>query len=263
MTQSIKTQEARTIPNNFPIQKSNKRELGKYREELDRMLKNKNLTQRIEKSRLENTEKTKEDLDEIWEVISKSILEAARKTIPKKKILNTTKNKKNNKGKKSELTKALSQLGRWISLEKKNVKLGLIFENIEDFNIIVEYINERHKTSIEKITEVWTEEIISDIRGWWKILYKRRAEEIEKQRLKEIEQNIKKRCQMINSKQERILMSLLNKPLNKIRINKLVKLEDLKRKLITNSQEELEKTKKHFQQQFRIQNFQSYKIKNR
>jgi exonuclease III len=244
-----KLEQYRTI---FLYEKAAKEDWEKYREELDRMLKNKNLAQRMEKSRWEYTEKSKEDLDEIWEVLSKSILEAARKSLPKKKVLNTTKNKKNNKARKSELTKALSQLGRWISLGKKNIKLGLISENIEDFNIIVEYINEQHKTSIEKITEIWTEEIISDVRGWWKILYKRRAEEIERQRLKEIEQNIERRCQMINGKQGRMLMSLLDKPLNKIRIDRLVELEDLNRKLITNPQKVLEKTKKHFQQQFRI-----------
>lgn len=68
---------------------------------------------------------------------------------------------------------------------------------------------------------------------------------------------------MINGKQGRMLMSLLDKPLNKIRIDRLVELEDLNRKLITNPQEVLEKTKKHFQQQFRIRNFQSHKIRNR
>jgi hypothetical protein len=250
-----KLEQYRTI---FLYEEAAKEDWEKYREELDRMLKNKNLAQRMEKSRWEYTEKSKEDLDEIWEVLSKSILEAARKSLPKKKVLNTTKNKRNNKARKSELTKALSQLGRWISLGKKNIKLGLISENIEDFNIIVEYINKQHKTSMEKITEIWTEEIISDVRGWWKILYKRRAEEIERQRLKEIEQNIERRCQMINGKQGRMLMSLLDKPLNKIRIDRLVELEDLNRKLITNPQEVLEKTKKHFQQQFRIRNFQSY-----
>jgi len=76
------------------------------------MFKNKNLVQKTEKNNIEYVYKTEQDLDEIWEIISKSILEAARKSLPKKKILNTTINKRNNKTKKSELTKMLAQLGR-------------------------------------------------------------------------------------------------------------------------------------------------------
>ena len=98
------------------------------------MFKNKNLMQKTEKGNTKYADKTVQDLDEMWEIISRSILEAARKTLPKKKILNTTANKRNNKSKKSELTKTLVQLGRWITLERKNIKLDLILENIEDFN---------------------------------------------------------------------------------------------------------------------------------
>ena len=68
--------------------------------------------QRTEKGNSEYADRSVQELDEIWEIISRSILKAARKTLPKKKILNTTANKRNNKSKKSELTKTLAQLGR-------------------------------------------------------------------------------------------------------------------------------------------------------
>jgi plasmid stabilization system protein ParE len=210
------------------------------------MLKNKNLEQRTKKNKIKYEDKSEEDLDEIWKIISRSILETARKSLSKKKILNTAANKRNNRRRKSELTKSLSQLGRWISLGRKNVKLGLISENINEFNNTARYINEQHKTNIEIISEVWTEEIITDLRGWWKILYKKRAEELEKQQAKEIEQNIERRCQMINGKQRRMLMSLLDRPIKKIRIDRLIELENLSRVLITDSHMVLEKTKFHF-----------------
>ena len=67
---------------------------------------------------------------------------------------------------------------------------------------------------------------------------------------------------MINDKQERMLTSLLDKPIKKIRIDRLIECENLSRVLITDPHKVLEKMKEHFQQQFRARNFQSHKIKN-
>ena len=68
---------------------------------------------------------------------------------------------------------------------------------------------------------------------------------------------------MINDKQERMLTNLLDKPIKKIRIDRLIEQEDLSRSLITDPHKVLEKTKEHFQQQFRARNFQSHEIKNK
>jgi exonuclease III len=157
-----KFEQCRTV---FLYEKASKEDWEKYREELNKMFKNKNLMQRTEKGDMEYADRSVQKLDEIWEIISRSILEAARKALPKKKILNTIANKRNNKSKKSELTKTLAQLGRWIALGKKNIKLGLILENIEDFNNTAEYINVQHGINIETITKAWTEEIITDLQG--------------------------------------------------------------------------------------------------
>ncbi|CAG8816729.1 86_t:CDS:1, partial [Gigaspora rosea] len=48
--------------------------------------------------------------------------------------------------------------------------------------------------------------------GWWKILFIKNSERVEKEKLKQIDENIEKRCQMIDGDQGRMLASLLEKP---------------------------------------------------
>src|SRR6185436_3348299 len=68
---------------------------------------------------------------------------------------------------------------------------------------------------------------------------------------------------MINGKQGRMLTNLLDKPIKKIRLDRLIEQEGLSRSLITDPHEVLKKTKEYFQQQFRVRNFQSQEIKNK
>ena len=60
---------------------------------------------------------------------------------------------------------------------------------------------------------------------------------------------------MLDGKQGKMLISLLNKPHKKIKIDRLIKEENDKRKLLVNPSEVLEKTKNHYQKQFRPRNF--------
>ena len=65
----------------------------------------------------------------------------ARNYIPKKKISNTLREKRK-KTKESQLEKTLTQLKRWISIGKINIKLGFLEDNIDDLNEEIKYINE-------------------------------------------------------------------------------------------------------------------------
>jgi hypothetical protein len=80
-------------------------------------------------------------------------------------------------------------------------------------------------------------------------------EELEKIRRVEINRNIERRCQMIDKQQGKMLTSLLNKPIRKINIDRLLEENDLTRRLITNPEEVLESTSRHFKNQFRARNF--------
>ena len=128
-------------------------------------------------------------------------------------------------------------------------------DNITDINAEIDYINEQHGIHIEKVQKEWTQEVIEDLKGWWKILQARRSWEIYNQRRKEIEENIEKRCQMIDGEQGRMLSSLLEKPNMKVQIDRLVKKVNCNRELVIEPEEVLSKTKKHYQNQFRARRF--------
>ena len=193
-------------------------------------------------------------LDNWWDTICNGIQSAARKSLSKKKVLNTLENKKR-QTKKAKLTKVLTQLGRWIRIGRINIRLGFLNDNIQELNEEIEYINQHQKTYIELASKGWTKELIEDLKGWWKIFYARRSSEIETLKKREIEENIEKRCKMINGKQGKMLTSLLDRPSRKIQIDRLIENTNGYRKLIVEPQEVLDKTKKHFQNQLRLRNF--------
>ena len=60
---------------------------------------------------------------------------------------------------------------------------------------------------------------------------------------------------MLDSKQGKMFISILNKPYKKIKIDKLIKKEDNKSELLVNLSKVLKKTKNHYQKQFRPRNF--------
>jgi cysteinyl-tRNA synthetase len=77
--------------------------------------------------------------------------------------------------KETRLGKTLTQLGRWIRIGKLNLKLGYLKDNITDVNAEIGYINEQHGIHIEEVQEEWTQEVIEDLKSWWKILQARRS----------------------------------------------------------------------------------------
>ena len=129
-------------------------------------------------------------IDLWWDIISNSIIEAARKSIPKKKIANSAATK-NKRTKEVHLGKTLTQLGRWIVIGRKNIQLGLTDDYIDLLNDEIRYINSQHRTYID-LAQNWTQELVDDLKGWWRILQARRASELEIKKRKEIENSIKK-----------------------------------------------------------------------
>ncbi|CAG8715483.1 12203_t:CDS:1, partial [Gigaspora margarita] len=94
-----------------------------------------------------------------------------------------------------------------------------------------------------------------DLHGWTKILEKKCLAENTFSRNKKIQKKVKKRCEIIVNKQGQMLISLLNKPYNKIIINKLVlEKQDHSRKLVTKPEEVMSLTEIHFQNQYQKRN---------
>jgi len=66
-----------------------------------------------------------------------------------------------------------------------------------------------------------------------------------------MQENINKRCEMIRSEQGKMLASLLNKPYNKITLDRVIKKEDQKAELILEPAIVEHEVKQHFKGQFR------------
>src|SRR6185295_19737122 len=79
--------------------------------------------------------------------------------------------------------------------------------------------------------------------------------ELEVQKRKEIEDNIERKCQIIDGKQGKMLISLLDKPTKKIQLDRLINEENGRRNLVIKPAEVLKKTKEHYQNQFRLRHF--------
>jgi hypothetical protein len=160
-----------------------------------------------------------------------------------------------------KLSKILTQLERWISIRKINIKISLVKENIEELNIELQYINQHHKTYIDATQSKWLQELIEDLKGWWKIIYTRRISEIEILKRKEIEEYTERRCQMIGDNQGKMLRSLLDKPSKRIQIDRLIEENNNRRKLLIEPLEVLTRTKEHFQNQLRARHFKKEILK--
>ncbi|CAG8696144.1 30587_t:CDS:2 [Gigaspora margarita] len=174
-----------------------------------------------------NNNTGKKELDHLWDIIQNAIIKAANQILPKKKILNTGCSRKRSKVK--------------TELEKSILVLGKIIRGIRD--------------KIELLQLQSLNEGEQDLRGWKKILEKKCLTKNTISRNKEIQDKVKKRCEMIVNNQGQMLVSLLNKPYNKIIINKLVlEKQDHSRELITKPEEVMSITEKHFQNQYQKRN---------
>ncbi|CAG8669123.1 42137_t:CDS:2 [Gigaspora margarita] len=170
-------------------------------------------------------------VDQIWDIIVNSITEVANICLPKKRLQYSINNRRRQKKeKKSKTYKAIVQLSKWIRKEKKNQN--------------------------QKIDTAFREEMILSIREInkklnWMILSQKDKADKNQAKLKEIQERINDRCEMIDEKQGKMLASLLNKPFNKFKIDKLVKENGLQRSLLLKRDKILAHTKEHFSSQFK------------
>ncbi|CAG8769407.1 20456_t:CDS:1, partial [Gigaspora rosea] len=125
------------------------------------------------------------------------------------------------------------ELSRWVKYAKKKVGNRITKEEKEDFEKFRENIKKKYQVELENIGNKWEEKDVEDLRGWWKILFIKNSERVEKEKLKQIEEDIEKRCQMIDGDQERMLASLLEKPFKCAIIDKIIESSNNSRTLIS------------------------------
>ena len=224
-----------------------------YRAELDKMLKNKETAFQKLSLATRNKKPVLDNLNECWSVLERSIIEAANKAIPKKKLPNVE-HIKRQEVRRSRLHKVVVTLSRWLRKAKRKINIMLDSEEKESFNREIRKINKKFQVDIQEVKDKWSENSLEDLKGWWKILKEKNQRELEVATRKEINEKINRRCEMIHNAQGKMIASLLNKPLKKIKLEKLIVKEGLYHTLISEEKQVLEKTRDHFQAQFRQRN---------
>ncbi|CAG8741086.1 12448_t:CDS:2 [Gigaspora margarita] len=181
-------------------------------------------------------------LDSIWEVLKKKICKIRVARDGKKR---------------PRLDKLIIELGRWVRKVKRKIGRDMTKEDKKNFGLFRDNIRKKFQIEIENIGGKWKDKDIEDLSGWWKILFNKNSDRIEKEKLKQIEWCIERRYQMIDSEQGRMLASLLEKSFNHVIVDKLLKNQNNTRVLTCNSKKVKEITKEFFQKQFRRKCFDS------
>ena len=191
--------------------------------------------------------------NQAWSIFKLYILEAANRSLSKKRVFNNISHIKNNSTK-SKLAEVAKKVSSWIRQVKKYTNLDLPAKKKEELNLDIKKINKKLNFTMPEIEPNSYIEWIDDMKGWWRIINQKRSEELERIKRKEIEANIDRRCEMLENKQGKMLSSLLNKPFSKITVDRLFKEQGNTRTLITDPKEVLKETKQHYENQIRARN---------
>ena len=198
-----------------------------------------------------NTESRSTDINQIWDSIANGIVMAANQNIPKKTFVSSRINKHKPKStKKSILYQCTVLLSKIVRKASKWKETFFDAQDVASWNKTLNWISEMQDIEIECYTNQDMCSWVEDIRGWWQILNRKLAAERKQEESRRIEKFTNERCEMIRNKQGRMLMSLLEKPYQKIKIDRLLIEENGKTHLITHPEEVLSKTRAFFQRQF-------------
>ncbi|CAG8812818.1 20028_t:CDS:1, partial [Gigaspora rosea] len=188
-------------------------------------------------------------LNELWDIFQQSIISAANKNLPRKKIV-MGEDQKYRKQPTTNIWDTTIKLSKVIRILQKSKEGSLSIDELQKCNDTIDFINHGQGTQIPKIKNL-TEEVIIDLKEWWKLLNARAA--VERSRIKrlKIEDHVECRCAMIENDQKKMHRSLLNKLWKSIKLNRIFEQDGVDRNLITEEEAVLERTMLHFQQQFR------------
>ncbi|CAG8775163.1 19120_t:CDS:1, partial [Gigaspora margarita] len=105
------------------------------------------------------------NINDLWDVIESSILIAAHKNIPKKKITNTVANKQKLRPK-LKLHRNLVILGKWISKGKKLKGLQIPKVDLNALRNLLYKINKKLDLNITLQSKYWSNKVLDDLKGW-------------------------------------------------------------------------------------------------
>ena len=130
----------------------------------------------------------------------------------------------------------------------------VIEEERRELNERIKVLNKKIGARLPRIQRQWLSKWIEDMKGWQKILQEKKKNEWEQKQKRQIEENIDKRCEMIKTDQEKMIVSLLNRPYKKIILNKFIKQREEETRLVTEPDAVKEDIEEHYKRQFRKRN---------
>ncbi|CAG8831617.1 21633_t:CDS:1, partial [Gigaspora rosea] len=137
------------------------------------------------------------------DIFQQSIISAANKNLPRKKI-SMKEDQKYRKQPKTNIWNATTRLSKIIRILQKSKEGSLNIDELQRCNDTIDFINHGQGTQIPIIKNL-TEEVIINLRGWWKLLNARAT--VERSRIKrlEIEDHVERRYAMIKNDQKKML----------------------------------------------------------
>ena len=126
-----------------------------------------------------------------------------------------------------------------------------------NFNSQIEEINQVYQTQIRPLPEYWSQVDINELKNWRKVLRKKVEEEECKNKEQEISTRIEQRFGMMKENKKKMLQSLLNKPYNKVTIDRVLREESThyqNQELIVDESLVKQQVTAYFQKQFKKRN---------
>ena len=229
---------------------------NEYSQEVEKIIRN--AAKRKKKNRYKAEKEPELDIDEEWELIAKAIQAAASKYIPSTKIQDTN-NQVRKEATRSLIYSRAKVLGR---IYRKGSKAT--GQNIDDLekailDAWIEHLNAEYEVNIPFLPEVWNRQYCNKIREWWNILKEKARKEAQAEKVREIKEKIEERFELMTKNKKQMLNKLLERPHNKIIIDRVLvqsknKFEN--KKLVTESDDIKKEVVKHFKEQFRKRNYQ-------
>ena len=184
-------------------------------------------------------------------------MQAATKHIP---WINTKKTEAQSK-KSIPKCKIYKEIKLLYQIQKKKLQAHVAerINNIDqaNFNSQIEEINQVYQTQIHLLPEYWSQIDINKLKNWEKVLRKKVEKEECKNKEKEISIRIEQRFGIMKENKKKMLQSLLNKPYNKVTIDRVLREESThyqNQELIVDELLVKQQVTAHFQKQFKKRN---------
>ena len=193
----------------FQLDKATEANWEEYKANLEKLLKKK-----IERKKsLIGSQKTKlQNKDELWDLVSSSIIKCARSTLPGKKATLGRTNIRKKTNTSDKIKKDLKIIGNICHQCAVGMGQQINDMNRTNINLQITSLNSVYETEIEELSEeVWSKEKLEDLKTQWKIMYTKVQQARKKEDLEEINIAVEQYCKAIQGELKHIISSFLKR----------------------------------------------------